>query len=328
LRRRLLDLLACPLCAGDLGADAPVDEIDAGTLTCGGCRAAYPIVGGIPRFVPPDNYADTFGLQWNRFRRTQLDSYSGVPISRERFFQQSGWDARDLAGALVLDVGCGAGRFAEIAAGCGAEVVAIDFSSSVDACRENVAAWNMHVVQADMYQLPLKPCRFDFVYCFGVLQHTPNVRDAFLALPAQLKPGGRLAVDVYPKLALNALWPKYWLRPFTSRVPADRLFRAVERAVPALWPLVRALGRVPLVGRKLRYLIPVANYEGVYPLSAEQLREWAVLDTFDMLAPRHDHPQSKATLREWFAAAPLGDIEVFRSGFVIGRGVRTCGRRS
>jgi SAM-dependent methyltransferase len=177
-------------------------------------------------------------------------------------------------------------------------------------------------VQADVYRLPFRPGVFDVVYCFGVLQHTPDARRAFLALPPLLMPAGRLAVDVYPRRPLNLLWPKYWLRPITKGLPPARLFGLVEAMVRVLWPVSLALGRVPCVGRKLRHALPIANYEGIHPLSPAQLREWALLDTFDMLAPAHDHPQSEATVAEWFGAAGLRDVEVFRAGVVVGRGVR------
>jgi hypothetical protein len=80
------------------------------------------------------------------------------------------------------------------------------------------------------------------------------------------------------------------------------------------------LNAIPRIGSRLKYLIPVANYRGVYPLDESQLREWSVLDTFDMLAPAHDHPESVAGLRGWFEGGGLENIEVFRSGHVIGRG--------
>ncbi len=83
-----------------------------------------------------------------------------------------------------------------------------------------------------------------------------------------------------------------------------------------------AVGRLPVVGRKLRYAIPVANYEGLLPLSPTQLKQWAILDTFDMLAPRYDQPQTPATLEEWFQEAGYDDIQVYREGLVIGRGRR------
>jgi hypothetical protein len=51
------------------------------------------------------------------------------------------------------------------------------------------------------------------------------------------------------------------------------------------------IGRIPRIGPKLRHAIPVANHEPDWPLSPARVREWAILDTFDMLAPAYDHPQ-------------------------------------
>ena len=309
-----LDIFCCPACRSGLTRSDP------GLLRCGGCTATYPIRDGIPRFVPDANYAGSFGFQWNRFRRTQLDSFSGVPISHARFVRQTGWTAEDLQGALVLDVGCGAGRFAEVALSLGAKVVAVDYSSAVDACRKNHESESrLTVVQADIRSLPFKEGTFDRVYCFGVIQHTPDPHAAVAALAPLLRPGGHLAVDVYPRLWTDVLWPKYWLRPVTTRLPSATLFSGVQRAVRWLWPVSLAAGRVPLIGRKLRYMIPIVNYEGVYPLSPQQLKEWAVLDTFDMLSPAYDRPQRAATLKAWLAEAGLDEIQVFRSGFLIGR---------
>jgi SAM-dependent methyltransferase len=175
------------------------------------------------------------------------------------------------------------------------------------------------VLQADIYDLPFANGSFDFVYCFGVLQHTPDVRGAFHSLPPQLRPGGRLAVDVYPKLGLTSLLPRYWLRPLTTRVPAERLFDVVQRVAPMLLPMSDAVGRVPVLGRKLRHAIPVANYHGILDLTREQVREWAILDTFDWLAPRYDQPQTADTVRRWFTEAGLLDIWVGRMGFLVGR---------
>lgn len=53
-----------------------------------GC--AYPVVRGVPRFVPLDNYAAAFGIQWNAFRKTQLDSHTGTAISHDRLCRIAG----------------------------------------------------------------------------------------------------------------------------------------------------------------------------------------------------------------------------------------------
>lgn len=319
----LLEILRCPECGKSLGlegAHAADAEVIEGTLHCRGCRASFPVVNGIPRFVPADNYASSFGWQWNRFPRTQLDSNSGVPITRNRFFAQSGWVPEELTGKRVLDVGCGSGRFAEVSLSTGARLVAIDYSSAVDACRNNLGAnARLDVVQADMYRLPFADGVFDYLYCFGVIQHTPDPSRGFQSLIGPLKAGGRIAVDVYPRTWMNVLWPKYWLRPLTRRVPRERLFRIVEKLVPVLLPISRMLGRVPRLGRKLRWIVPVANYEGIHPLNEQQIREWAVLDTFDMLSPAHDHPQSPATLRTWIADANLRNGEVVKEGHLVAR---------
>jgi SAM-dependent methyltransferase len=325
LQRRL----CCPSCRGELVLNAAEEgegHVQSGDLTCVRCAETYPIIRSVPRFVPAENYARNFGYQWNRFRQTQLDSHVGRPISRERFLRESGWRPDDLRGKMVLDVGCGAGRFTEVALSCGAHVVAIDYSTAVDACWANFPLHpHLDVIQADMRALPLRADQFDYVYCFGVLQHTPDVRGSFLSLPPMLRPGGRLAVDLYPKTGLECLWSKYWFRPLTKRIDEVRLLRIVEAVTPALLRLSDLLGRVPLMGRRLRYVVPVVNYRGIQPLTDAQLVEFGILDTFDMLAPAHDHPQTVETLQRWFAETALTDVEVYRDGQVIGRGTRTEG---
>jgi hypothetical protein len=77
-----------------------------------------------------------------------------------------------------------------------------------------------------------------------------------------------------------------------------------------------------VIGRKLRYVVPVANYRGVQPLTDDQLREIAILDTFDMFAPTHDHPQTAKTLQRWFCETGLLDVEVFRDGQLVGRATK------
>jgi 2-polyprenyl-3-methyl-5-hydroxy-6-metoxy-1,4-benzoquinol methylase len=320
----LLELLRCPVSGQRLRlatAQAPDDEVAEGwLLSSDGCHR-YPIRRSIPRFVPESNYADSFGMQWNRFSRTQLDSHSGHPISARRFWTATGWSAREMAGKWVLDVGCGAGRFAEVALQAGAKVVALDYSTAVDACHGNLAHHpDLHVIQGDIYSLPLASGRFAFVYSLGVLQHTPDVGRAFAALPPMVQSGGRLCVDFYEKSWKSRLLPKYWLRPLTRHVPRARLFAAVERLVPALLPLSRALSQVPGIGRQLKRLVPVANHFGELPLDPQQQMEWALLDTFDWLSPQFDQPQTSVTVREWLERAGLVDVEVLKAGHLVGRG--------
>ena len=222
----------------------------------------------------------------------------------------------------MLDAGCGAGRFAEIALQAGAKVVALDYSGAVDACHENLKQHpDLHAVQGDIYALPFIAGAFQFAYSLGVLQHTPNVAAAFAALPRVVAHGGRLSVDFYEKSWRSRLLPKYWLRPITTRVRQERLFAALEVWVPRLLPVSNAVSRIPVVGRALKRLMPVVDYRGVLPLTRQQHLEWSLLDTFDWYGPTYDKPQTAQTLAQWLRQGGVQQAEVTRAGHLVARGV-------
>jgi ubiquinone/menaquinone biosynthesis C-methylase UbiE/uncharacterized protein YbaR (Trm112 family) len=282
----------------------------------------FPIRNSIPRFVPVSNYADNFGMQWNLFSATQLDSHAGHPISSDRFWESTGWTADEIKGKWVLDVGCGSGRFAEVALQAGANVVALDYSSAVDACFANLKHYpNLHVVQGNIYELPFKDQVFDFIYSLGVLQHTPDVKSAFEALPPLLKFDGKLCVDYYAKSWKSVFEIRHWLRPVTKRISQKKLFSALRTLVPVLLPLSRAVSRVPVVGKYLKNLVPVVNFYDEFPyLTPIQHREWSLLDTFDWLSPRYDNPQTRSTAHKWMLNAGLKKVEVLKPGHLVARG--------
>ncbi|HEX9871490.1 MAG TPA: methyltransferase domain-containing protein [Candidatus Tectomicrobia bacterium] len=324
MHTELPEILRCPRTGQRLVLEQPeyrLEHVQSGWLVSEDGAHRYAIRDFIPRFMPESNYADSFGMQWNKFRRTQLDSHSGHPISASRFWKATGWRPEDIAGHWVLDAGCGAGRFAEVALQAGAKVVALDYSSAVDACFANLRHHpNLHVVQGDIYALPFRSGFFPYVYSLGVLQHTPDVAKAFAALPPMVAEGGALCVDYYQKSWKSLLLPKYWLRPMTKRMPKARLFAILERLVPKALPVSRALGCVPLLGIWLKRIVPVANYVGILPLTENQHLEWSLLDTFDMLSPEFDAPQSPETVTRWLHSAGLEQIEVFIAGHLVGRG--------
>jgi SAM-dependent methyltransferase len=331
MRRVHLRHLICPACHGALRiVEASVergDRIESGRLGCDGCGAAYPITRGVPRFVSADNYAAGFGLEWNRHARTQYDSQSGLDITRRRFFEQTGWP-ESMSGERILEAGSGSGRFTEQAAATGADIVSFDYSSAVDAnYASNGGRGNVLIVQADVFAMPFAGGTFDRVFCFGMLQHTPDPRRAFFSLPPMLRTGGRLCADVYKATLIKTLLAtKYYVRPFTRRMPPERLYAGIRRYVDRMWPLARRIRRVPRIGYAINWRLLVADYSFLGIVDDAQLKEWAYLDTFDMLAPRYDRPQRLRTFRGWFEAAGLRDIETWYSPHgIVGRGVRADG---
>jgi len=313
-----VERLACPKCGSALsfGADQ---------LECRACASAFPIVDGIPRFVPSQNYAASFGFQWNRFARTQIDDHWGIDASRDRFVAETRWPD-DLSGQLVLEAGCGAGRFTAHAARTGATIVSFDYSSAVEAAsRTNAHLDNVTFLQADIHHVPLGRESVDKIFCFGVLQHCPVPETAFKALVPLLKPGGEIVVDVYRLSWKSFFQGKYYARPITRHISPERLFPVVEKYVRAVFPLLGVAHQVvgSRAARAIGQVGGVCDYRGYFQIPQEQHFELCLLDTFDMLSPAHDHPQTLGTVRRWFTEAGLEAVEV-KPGY---NGIEARGRK-
>lgn len=295
-------------------------DVVSAQLECGECHAIYPIKNSVPRFVSEDNYANSFGYQWNLHMKTQLDSATGFPISRNRLFAVTGWP-KNMGGELVLEAGSGAGRFTEILLETGATVFSFDFSSAVDANRSNNGRCsNLNLFQGDIFNIPLQKKSFDKVMCLGVIQHTPYPEKAFKSLAEQVRPGGELVIDVYTKSLIALLQWKYVLRPLTKGLNKQLLYKVISAVVPLLLPLTIILRR--FAGRVGARLMPIVEYSYL-GLPYEINKQWAILDTFDMYSPAHDHPQSITTIKRWYNEVGFENVTVgFGPNGVIAKGRR------
>ena len=334
----LAKLLACPFCRGKVQLDAapqPDAEIMGGRLDCPKCRKEFPIREGIPCFVPGASYASTFSFEWKQWRRTQFDTASRRTCETT-FHASTGRRPDELNRMLVLDAGCGAGRYMDLIARAGAEVVGVDLSQAVEVARENLKSLpNCHFLQADLCQPPFPPGTFDFVYSIGVLHHTPNPQESFRRLLEAVKPGGEIALWVYPRYRLTETF-RYFPDQVNEVLAQDVNFRigpgsagivrriarildwtmetssAAQRAIttrlPSPWLYGLCHAAIPLY---YLYRIPL-----FYPLrlvtkiAMDPDPEWRVLDTFDWYSPKY---QSKHTYREvcaWFRDAGLEEITI------------------
>ncbi|MDQ3030778.1 MAG: methyltransferase domain-containing protein [Myxococcota bacterium] len=316
MRPALLSILAEPGTGASLVLEDAREErarIVEGRLRSTETGVVYPIVRGIPRFVSSDGYSASFGMQWNRFRRVQVDSETAGTHSRRRFDNEAGWSTEQLEGKWCLDAGCGAGRFAEIAAARKANLVALDLSSAVDATAETCRAFdNVDVVQGSMLEPPFKPGSFDFAYSLGVIQHTPDPQGAVRRVIECVKPGGRFALTIYARRPWTKLNAKYLVRPLTKRLPEKVLLGAIETVMPVMFPVTDALYRLPVVGRLAQFTIPIANWVDRDEFTRPQRYDEAVLDTFDMLSPAYDDPMTWQEVENAMRAAGATDWS-FRS---------------
>ena len=195
-----VEWLRCIACGAPLRAESasPAENngiVTEGKLTCTSCGRVFPIVRAVARFVPSEGYAHSFGYQWNYFDKTQLDSHMGNDLSRERFFATTQWPQK-MDRQVILEAGCGMGRFTQIALETGAELFSFDLSNAVEAnLRNNGDSSHVHIVQASIYEIPFQKESFDKVFCMGVLQHCPDVRSAFMSLVPFLRPGGEIVIE-------------------------------------------------------------------------------------------------------------------------------------
>ncbi len=310
MRRKLLEWMVCPKCRGELAVTVHREaaEIEEGVLECSRCAVSYPIVRGIPRFVPQENYAATFGHQWTRYALLQLDSQNQTTFSHDRFYSITEWSPSALAGKLVLDAGCGSGRFAEVALAAGAEVIALDLSSAVEPCRANLGSNpRLHCVQASLYELPFRAAQFDCVYCIGVIQHTPDPKKSVISLLDKVAVGGSVGLWIYEltwKSFVGTMAFKNFLRPWTKRWSIARLERFSDRVERLCWPVLRWARHRGTFGKAVMRLLPAASaHIQAVPLNDADFREWVRLDTFDMYSPAHDHAQTFPRIKSWLEDA-------------------------
>jgi SAM-dependent methyltransferase len=276
---------------------------------------SFPVLRNIPRFVLADNYASSFGLQWNAFRKTQLDSFTGLTISRDRITRISGGSLNIFKDKNVLEAGCGAGRFTEIMLGAEANVWAVDLSDAVEANYENCHNFpNYSVCQANILSLPFEPGQFDIVVCIGVIQHTPNPEKTIEVLCSHVKRGGVLLIDHYTHdYPMSFLRKK--LRSFLLGKPQEYRIPFIKRLVACLWPFHRityAFGRLPILKHVRSFWLkfsPVVDYQGAYPMLNERLLyDWAVLDTHDLMTDYYKHLRSAEELASLLNS--LGMVEI------------------
>jgi SAM-dependent methyltransferase len=231
----LLDLLACPACAGALGAD----------LRCAGCGALWPAPDGIPRLrlegdartetvrrfynaAPFPNYPPGDSLIWLRAR-----------AGRSAFARLL--DASVPGDARIAEVGCGTGQMSLFLARADRRVVALDLSREAlklgaDAARR-YGIGRVTFVEADLTRLPLRAGAFDLVYSSGVLHHTPDPRAAFARIAAAVKPGGSIVVGLYNRIARLPLRLRRGIARLTGWVPFDPVLsdRKAEPARREAW---------------------------------------------------------------------------------------------
>ncbi|MGP5413056.1 class I SAM-dependent methyltransferase [Brachybacterium paraconglomeratum] len=147
----------------------------------------------------------------------------------------------DLPDGELLDVGCGTGRLAVRAEHAGRTVTALDADESmVEAARRRLRG---QVLRAALPDLPLPDAGEGAIAANFVINHVGRPRAALAELRRVLRPGGRLAMTIWP--AGGASWSALLgevfeeagaVLPPPERLPADEDF---DRGADGLAELAR-----------------------------------------------------------------------------------------
>lgn len=308
MKERLLEWLVCPSCRGELFLkveDADNGDVWTGELCCGKCSARYPVVRGIPRLIPATIdraatlAAHRFSYEWARFDEIR-------PEYRAQF---RGWIApvgpEAFVGRRVLDAGCGKGRHLRLAADFGAtEVIGIDLGPAVEVAARNTADLsNVHVIQADLTQAPLRASSIDLVCAIGVLPHLSAPVAGFRALAALLAPRGLFVAWLLARegngWVLTLIDP---LRRVTCRLPLALVSGVAWALTVPLWIALQGIYRPARSRPRLRRLLPYESY--LSDLVEFPFREVHSI-AFDMLLPPIAHYMSRADVERCFAESGL-----------------------
>lgn len=316
MKEKLLDLLACPVCGGDLilvhEEPRDDDEIIEGSLSCSKCEREYQIERGVPRFAELSEAekdksatAENFGWQWTKF--TQAD---------EKYAEQFlGWiqpiQPDFFEGKVILEGGCGKGRHTALAHEWGAkEIVGIDLSAAVDSAFTATRSLpNTHIVQADIFRLPLKKV-FDYAFSVGVLHHTPEPKEAFKSLASKVVNGGHISAWVYGNE--NNDWIIKLVNPvrkgLTSKIGGSALYQLSKLPTAGVFLASK------LIFRPLNKLSPAAASNLFYNDYMNHIGNFGWREqhniVFDHLVAPTAFYISREEFAEWWEEIEATDVEI------------------
>jgi 2-polyprenyl-3-methyl-5-hydroxy-6-metoxy-1,4-benzoquinol methylase len=256
---------------------------------------------GIPSFVEDESYVSAFGLQWLKHAKTQLDSHTGLTITRDRLSRMFGPLYSQLEGKVVLEAGCGAGRFTEILLETNSIVTAVDLSVAVLANYENNGENpNLVIARASITELPFEKEQFDIVFCPGVVQHTPDPSRSILELYKQVKPGGWLIFDQY-RYNLSSFLKVTWVaRLILKRLSPEKGLAFTDWLVKIWLPAHRKVAKIRVLEVLLFRFSPITSHYAGYPnMSEADQISWARLNTHDNLTDFHKHYTSIYNLKRF-----------------------------
>lgn len=334
MRSWLLEILRCPHCGQELSLEifsAQGEDIETGVLKSA-CGRTFPVTGFIPRFLPETSLNGKSHTELNNRKAFEFEwlNYE-VTMGNEQniFLDETQVPAKEWSGKLVLDAGCGMGRYTAEALKLGAKVIGLDLGLNIDRAYQKLKMFpGFQAVQADLMHVPFKPGSFEIVYSLGVLHHTPQASQAFLNLSGLVKKNGIMSVWVYGRAGKYRDFISNPFRPDRKRYarllmspPISYFYWGAVKMREWLSDSIR-LFTTRLPHRMLLWLCYILASIGSIPLlkyaTFSALPDWParVWENFDWLSPYFQSHHTKEEVREWFEKAGFSELRVLAHGLI------------
>ena len=319
---KFIDQLCDPITKENLVLDLKKSTLEGDICNEGylnSSTSSYPIKNGVVRFLSNSDYNENFGWQWNHWPRVQFDSENvGKPMEGWTTMM---WESvtgikkdQNLKNKITLDLGCGPGRFIEVARKRGSMVIGLDYSHAVDAAQKNFSSDpDVCIIQADAMNLPIKNDAIDAAFSIGVLHHTPDPENGVKEIYRILKNKAWFAMSVYGSgyydFPTVTMWRKIF--KFTWKFFGEWPPLIYTYFVITFFRPIANISR-PL-GLAIRVFFPFINLQD---------KNWALLDTFDSITPSYQSSHESFEVYTWFKSHGYVDIEPTNWGNTSYRGFK------
>lgn len=285
----LVDYLVCPVCGSSLRLVRSLGSARDGVFghAEGDCQERYPLMDGIPRMLvgaargrlfadrrdwfeqhemrevfaswsaplsdaPDLRLVRRFDREWRAFPHMDPDEQAQIFGLYFNLVPQSALSG----GRVLVDAGCGGGRWAFEAQRQGAKVIAVDLGMSIEVAAHNTAqTGRVACVQADIRRLPIRSDSADLVYSLGVLHHIEETEAALRELVRVTRRDGFCLVYLYYALETRSVAYRAifrvadLIRQASSALPQPILTAFATAVAAGIYlPLARSARLFELVG--------------------------------------------------------------------------------
>ena len=140
----------------------------------------------------------SFAQEWNEFDYENDTTWHATPTEMlQRFLKEIDETEQSIKGKIIFDAGCGNGLLDNLIANLNCNVIAMDFSLSIERAFEKNANSNAWFIQGDIQFPPIAFNSIDILQCSGVAHHTNNSELTFSGLVQTIKPQGKASFWLY-----------------------------------------------------------------------------------------------------------------------------------